>query len=179
MEWCDKRMGCVVCDKIKEKKALIIYEDDNLIAILPSKPAVPGHIRILPKQHFTKLEELDDELVEEIFFLANFSSVSAFEVLRAQGTNIILNETNNHLAVDVIPRRENDGLNFLWKPKQLTPEEMNEVHNRIKDKTFVIGQKEAKEEPETLSGEEEKEDVIRIPEEERINYLIKHLQKIP
>ena len=119
------------------------------------------------------------QLVEEIFFLANFSSVSAFEVLRAQGTNIILNETNNHLAVDVIPRRENDGLNFLWKPKQLTPEEMNEVHNRIKDKTFVIGQKEAKEEPETLSGEEEKEDVIRIPEEERINYLIKHLQKIP
>jgi len=174
-------MVCIVCNKIKEKKALIVYEDDNLIAILPSKPAAIGHIRIMPKQHFTKLEELGNDLVEDLFFLANFSSASVFETLQAQGTNIILNETDNHLAVDVIPRKENDGLNFLWKPKQLTPEEMEETHRRIKDKTFVIGKEEEKEEQKPVPEEKEevKEEVIRIPEEEKTNYLIKHLQKIP
>ena len=171
-------MVCIVCNKIKEKKALIVYEDDNLIAILPTKPVVPGHIKILPKQHFTKLDELGDDLAEELFFLANFSSASVFEVLKAHGTNIILNETDNHLEINVIPRKEDDGLNFLWEPKQLTPEEMDEVHSKIKDKAFVIGKTEAKEESE-LVVEEKKEEVIKIPEEEKTNYLIKHLQKIP
>ena len=66
-------MACVICDKIKEKKALIVYEDDSLIAILPSKPAAVGHIKIMPKQHFTRLEELSNDQAEELFFLANFA----------------------------------------------------------------------------------------------------------
>src|SRR4030043_2415716 len=98
-------MMCVVCDKIAEKKALIVYEDDNLVAILPSKPAVPGHVKIMPKQHFTQLDEMSDELVEDLFFLANFASSAVFDALKAHGTNIILNETDAHLALDVIPRK--------------------------------------------------------------------------
>ncbi|HJX05387.1 MAG TPA: HIT family protein [Candidatus Nanoarchaeia archaeon] len=176
-------MACIVCDKIREKKALIAYEDDNLIAILPAKPAVPGHIKIMPKQHFTKLEELSDELVEGLFFLANFSSASVFEALQAHGTNIILNEGDNHLVIDVIPRKEGDNLNFSWKPKELSPEEMDEIHNRINDKAFVIGkekkEEEAKPVPELKPFEEKKEEVIKIPKEDRINYLIKQLLRIP
>ena len=172
-------MACVICDKIKEKKALIVYEDDNLIAVLPSKPATIGHIKIMPKQHFTRLDEADDDLVEELFFLANFASSSAFEVMRAQGTNIILNENDNHLAIDVIPRKENDGLNFMWKPKQIPPEEMDEIHNKIKDKGFGIGQQEEAEQRPAEVIEEKKEEVIRIPDEEKTNYLIKQLEKIP
>ena len=173
-------MKCVICDKIKEKKALIVYEDDNLIAILPSKPAAIGHIKLMPKEHFTRLEELSDDLVQDLFFLANYASASVFEALQAHGTNIILNESDNHLAIDVIPRKENDGLDFMWKPKQLTPEEMDSVYNSIKDKAFVIGKTEEKEEEKPVAvAEEKKEEVIKIPKEEKTNYLIKHLQKIP
>lgn len=173
-------MTCTICDKIKERKALIVYEDDNLIAVLPSKPAAIGHIKIMPKQHFTKLEEMSDDLAEELFFLANFASSSVFEALKAHGTNIILNESDNHLAIDVIPRRDKDGLNFMWKPKQIPPEEMDETHNKIKDKAFVIGK--TQEKPDAKPAEvveEKKEEVIKIPDEEKTNYLIKHLQRIP
>jgi len=175
-------MACVICDKIKEKKALVVYEDDNLVAILPTKPAVPGHVKIMPKQHYTKLEEMSDELVEELFFLSNFASSSAFEAMRAHGTNIIMNESDNHLTVDVIPRKEGDGMNFLWKPKQMTPEELDSIHSKIKDKAFVIGNKENKKEeekPVVLLPEDKKEEVIQIPKEDKTNYLIKQLTKIP
>ena len=174
-------MACVICDKIKEKKALIVYEDDNLIAILPSKPAAIGHIKIMPKQHFSKLEELSDDLVEELFFLANFSSASVFESLQAQGTNIILNEGNDHLAIDVIPRKENDGLDFMWKPKQLSPEEMDDVFNKVKDSAFTVGKggDDEKKEEKPVEVQEEKNDVIQIPAEDKTNYLIKQLQRIP
>jgi len=187
-------MDCVICDKIKEKKALIVFEDDNLIAILPSKPAVPGHIKIMPKQHFTKLDELPDELVEELFFLSNFSSSAVFEAVKAHGTNIILNESDSHLAVDVIPRKENDGLNFMWKPKQLSQVEMDEVHSKVKDKAFVINKNDNKKlepklppapaqlsQPAALPAptDEKADEVLKIPKEDKTNYLIKHLTKIP
>jgi diadenosine tetraphosphate (Ap4A) HIT family hydrolase len=186
-------MMCVVCEKIKEKKALIVYEDDNLIAVLPSKPAVPGHVKIMPKQHFTRIEEISDELVEQLFFLANIASSAVFDALKAHGTNIILNESENHLVVDVIPRKEGDGLSFLWKPKQLTPAEMDDIHNKINDKIFLIAKKEEKKEEEkeekekeaklapapALVAEEKKEEIIKLPKEDKINYLIKHLTKIP
>ena len=135
-------MTCVICDKIKEKKALVVYENDNLIAILPAKPAAIGHVKIMPKQHYTKLDDMDDQLVEELFFLANFASSSVFEALKAHGTNIILNETDHHLAMDIIPRKENDGMDFMWKPKQLSPEEMDAIHSKIKDRAFVVGKTE-------------------------------------
>ncbi len=179
------KMDCVVCDKISEKKAMIVYEDDNLVAILPSKPAVPGHVKIMPKQHFTQLDEMGDDLVEELFFLANFASTAVFEIAKAHGTNIILNENDNHLAIDVIPRKENDGLNFLWKPKQMSPAEMDEVHSKITDKAFLVGTKqEKKEEPLVLSATAEKNEAaesIEKPKDKKgkINYLLKHLIKIP
>jgi histidine triad (HIT) family protein len=201
------KMNCAVCDKIKEKKALIAYEDDNLIAVLPTKPAVPGHVKIMPKQHFIALEEMSDGLVEELFFLANIASSAVFEALKAHGTNIILNESESHLAVDVIPRKENDGLNFMWKPKQLSPAEMDDVLSKVKDKTFLITGKEDKKEAEKKEKEqkeqekkiwdpdialpegvspapdaplpEKEEKVLKIPKEEKVNYMIKHLTKIP
>jgi histidine triad (HIT) family protein len=191
-------MTCIVCDKIKEKKALIVYEDDSIIAILPTKPAVPGHIKIMPKEHASKLEELSDDVVEELFFVANYSSAAVFEALKAQGTNVILNEGDAHLVMDVIPRKENDGLSFTWKPKQLSPTEMDEANARIKDKAFTVGKSEKKEDPKPASptgpativvpgisqpvlpaSQDKKDEVIKIPKEDKINYLIKHLQKIP
>jgi histidine triad (HIT) family protein len=199
-------MTCVICDKIKERKAMIAYEDDNLIVVLPSKPATAGHVKIMPKNHFTKLEELPDELVEELFFLANFSSSAVFEALKAHGTNIILTESDNHLAMDIIPRKEGDGLNFMWKGKQLSVSEMDEAYLKIKDNAFTLGKQEKKEEPKAMPeapktikieapiqlsasapGEakkpdavsDSKEEVLKIPKEDKTNYLIKHLQKIP
>lgn len=212
--------GCVVCEKLKEKKAIIIYEDENLVAILPSKPAVIGHIKVMPKQHAAKLEELPDNVVEELFFLSNFASSSIFDAVKAHGTNIILNEGDNpetHLCLDVMPRKEGDGLNFRWKTKQLSVDEMDDAYFKIKDKAFFVGRKEVEqkqpsqslpstspkpiiisdkstdiksEKPEEKKeedksknkiGEDKKEDdeVVRIPNEDKTNYLIKQLQRIP
>ncbi len=186
-----KKMDCVVCDKIKEKKAMIVYEDDNYVAILPSKPAVPGHVKIIPRQHFSQLDEMSEELVEGLFFLANFASTAVFDAAKAHGTNIILNESDSHLAIDVIPRKDNDGLNFTWKPKQLSPAEMDEVHNKIKDKAFLIDRKDEfiqeaeKENSKEIIAEIEENKEGKVKEEKKdekkgkLSYLLKQLIKIP
>ncbi|MFH0869801.1 MAG: HIT family protein [archaeon] len=175
-------MDCATCEKIKEKKALIVYEDENLMAILPGKPAVLGHIKILPKQHATKLEDLTPEMAENIFFLANFASSAVFDALRPHGTNIIMNESENHLSIDVIPRKENDGMNFLWKPKSMAPQALDDIFSKIKDKTFTVGKKDDKKSapPREVSAKPEEIISEKTAEgKEKTNYLIKHLQRIP
>ncbi|MBN1792833.1 HIT family protein [Candidatus Woesearchaeota archaeon] len=184
-------MVCVICDKIRERKAHLVYEDELVVCIMPAKPAALGHMKVMPKAHFTKLEELGDELVERLFMIANYSSAAAFDTLKSHGTNIILNEGPDHLTIDVIPRKEGDGMDFLWPPKDMPPDEMESFFSKIKDKAFVIGHNEKKEQPapsversvETIVVPEKKEDVCGgskgdvEPEEE--NYLIKHLTRIP
>jgi histidine triad (HIT) family protein len=135
-------MACIVCEKIREKKAIIVYEDDSLIAVLPNKPAVPGHIKIYPKSHCTKLDEMTDGQVEHFFMMANYASSAAFDALHAQGTNILINESQEHLVLDVVPRKENDGISFAWKSKQPTQEELDDMYARVKEKAFIVGKKE-------------------------------------
>lgn len=174
-------MDCATCEKIKEKKALIVYEDDNLVAILPARPATVGHIKILPKQHATKLDELTPEMAENIFFLANFASSTVFDALRPHGTNIILNEGDSHLSIDVIPRKENDGMNFLWKPKPMAPPALDEIFAKIKDKTFTVGKKDEKRAAPQKEVEAKPEEIKpeKAADGEEKNYLIRHLQRIP
>ena len=190
-------MACVICEKIAEKKALFVYEDEQVAAIAPSKPAAPGHIRILPKQHYTKLDEMPDQLVERLFAVANQSSAAGFEVTGSHGSNIILNEGAEHLAIDAIPRKENDGLNFTWQPKQLSQPDFDGVFSKIKDKAFGIGAKEKK--APVVVSQERKAEVItplkpreapaqkpeirpaakETPEPESENYMVKNLTRIP
>ena len=62
-----------------------------------------------------------------MFFGASYGTTALFELLGAQGTNIILNESEEQLCIDVVARSENDGLNFLWEPKQGDPNELKDV----------------------------------------------------
>lgn len=178
------KMGCVVCEKIREKKAVFIYEDDLVAAILPAKPAALGHIKVYPKAHAEKLDGLPDDVVERIMLLASFSSAAAFDVLHAHGTNIILNESDAHLAFDVMPRKENDGLDFSWKPREGNPSDLDAIHSKIADKAFGIGKNEKKPDVIELPQPDEKKAPApnakpADPREEPDNYQVKNLERIP
>jgi histidine triad (HIT) family protein len=191
-------MECVVCTKIKEKKALIVYEDEVVCAVLPSKPAVMGHVKVYPKKHIATLEETDDNLLERLFFVSNLASSAVFEIMKAHGTNIMLSEGQDHLAIDVVPRKENDGINVLWKPTQPSPQELDDVFSKIKDKAFGLGRKEEKkvivvedklpiekisdtvpEKKEPEKKEQPKAPEPKKPEGEKVNYMVKNIIKLP
>ena len=173
---------CVFCQAVKGKTKLEkIYEDDKIIGVLHPRPASKGHIIVFPKTHYNILEQFPDYEVGDLFKKINKISVAAFEGVKAQGTNIIIQngvaagQEIPHTSVHIIPRIENDGINFQWKPKQLTEEEMSTVELTLKKEAESIGgfQKEEKKEPIKL----EKKPKKVLSDEE--NYLIKKLQRIP
>jgi len=156
-------MNCQVCESIQQEN--LLYSDDKVFAYLSYEPGAMGHIIIAPVKHFPILENLPEELVRQLFIVANRFSVACFEALGAKGTNIIVyngisaGQKHAHFQVHVVARNEGDGLNFQWQPKQLSEEELENVLMQLSSV-----------EKEELPEEEE-------PEDE--GYLLKSLRRIP
>lgn len=162
-------MTCPVC----EGKGAQLYEDEHIM-ILHEKQASKGHLRIAPKQHVTNIEDIPDQLMEHLFFAANYASAVLFELTGAHGTNILMAEGTEHIHLDIVERKQDDGMNFLWKPKKLTNEEMDAAAKRIKD-VLIVGKAE-KPAPVIVKADEPKE--IKI-EEGKPNLLLRQLDRIP
>jgi len=164
---------------VKGKKGLL-FEDDKLAILLAPKPATAGHILLVPKEHRTILEQVPDFVIGKLFDKANKVSMAVFEALGAEGTNILVNngtaagQTTTHCVINVLPRRENDGLSFVWQPKQLSEEEMSTIELKLKEETKNIGAFEKEQpKPKELPKPEE------VKEAEEVNYLLKQLERLP
>ena len=171
-------MACDVCDTI-ESRENIVFENNNVFAFLNQTPACMGHVTIVPKKHFPIIENVPDFIVADMFKVANKISSAIFESLGAQGTNIIVNngvdagQKKPHASVEVLARKEKDNLNFQWKPKQLTQEEMSTVELTIREKTKNIGEFQ-KEEAKPISMDKKTE---KISDEESM--LVDQLNRLP
>lgn len=170
---------CEICDMLGSGKLKKVYEDDKVIAVLCPEPVSQGHVWVMPKKHYTIIEHVPDFEVAHIFGITNKVSISLFEVLQVQGTNIFIQngvaagQKHNHFLINIIPRMPDDNVKLDWQPKQLTEEEMSTVELKIRDQTKTVGYfEEEKPEPVNLDKSTEK-----YSDEE--NYLVKHLRKIP
>ncbi len=167
-------MECATCNDIQNKKN-ILFEDDEIVIILEPEPAVPGHIRVVTKEHVSSLRDVSDELGVNLMKASSLCSTAVFELLGAQGSNIVANEgVEDHLCFHIIPRKMEDGLDFKWEPKQLPPEDMEAALSRLKDKAFFIG----KEKPEMSQEPIDENEVVEFFEDEE-DYMVKHVRRIP
>ena len=160
-------MACNICESLNDKSK-VVYEDDSCFAVLGD--SILGHIKVYPKKHTIKAEELKDDEIEHIFATASYAATAVFETLGAQGTNILSSNTGKeeHFCINVLPRNMNDDLNFQWEQKVLQDEEMNDARERIKDKADYIG------------IEKKKEELIENEEKElKDDYLSRHLERSP
>ncbi len=130
----------------EKNKARIVYEDDAVFAFVPEKPMSKGHIKVYPKNDHNNMEDMSDDMVEHIFYTASYSATTLFEVLKAQGTNILALSgdlgDDEPFHIDIISREADDGINFMWQPKQLQPKEMDDVENTLKSEAHAVEVKE-------------------------------------
>ena len=172
-------VNCDICDILNHKDDFnLIYEDESVFAILHENPAMLGHALVIPKKHYRIFEEVPDEETKQLFKVANAVSTLIFENAAAMGTNIIINngigakQDMPHVIVNVIPRKENDGINFEWPTKKASEEDLKSAQDMIGS---VI--------EEVFLGKEKTPTVVKEQKSETIqgenNYLLKQLKRIP
>ena len=160
----------IVEGKIPSKK---IYEDNAVMAILDIKPATKGHVIVFPKKHYSVMGQMPDNEVAHLFTVAHNIAKLLFETLKAEGTNVfvangaVAGQTVDHVLVHVIPRFKDDGLNFVWQPKELSEEELNTVHQQLHSKLAQMqpaAAQPAQAQPEPVVAEEQAHEETRMAE---------------
>ena len=136
--------NCIFCSIAKkEQKARVIYEDDKCIAFLDHKPAVSGHIILIPKKHTTVFPQLEKEEIIHIFATIKFLSNALLKSLKLDGTSVFIasgdaaGQKAEHLLIHIIPRKEGDGLNFVTKAQKFEDKDYIELTEKIKEKWYA------------------------------------------
>ena len=135
-----QKKQCIFCQIIAGKvQSRKVYEDDSVIAILDVNPANPGHMLIMPKEHYSIMPQMPDEETGHIFAVAKALSNAALRSLEVQGSNIIVangvaaGQRAQHFMVHLIPRKENDNLSFQVPQKTIEDAELKKIRNVLAD----------------------------------------------
>jgi len=179
--------SCLICQIVSGKvPSFKVYEDDICIVVLDVNGANPGHCFIIPKQHYPIMEQVPDAELANLFAVSNKISSSIFENLKAEGTNIFVRngipagQTVAHFMISVIPRKENDGINLQWQPKQLSEDEIATVEVKLKDQIKDTGVEQVQQIATTKESKPSKKskEAPQVTDDED-DYFTKQMRRIP
>lgn len=129
---------CIFCKIVNnEIPSYKIYEDENFLAFLDISQSTLGHTLVVPKKHFENMLEADKEVNSKMLDFINVVTSKLKNNLQLEDFNIMTNigpragQTVFHYHVHIIPRYEHDAFEINSKPNPLTPNELNELVNKI------------------------------------------------
>ena len=134
--------NCIFCKIAKrEIPAKIVYEDDFTIAFLDISPCAEGHTVVIPKQHFEKFTDMEEEDAGNLFASVQKVAKAVEKALNIQASNIGLNNGKAagqevpHVHVHIIPRYEGDNGGAIQSIVQTNPktDNLDELKEKIKE----------------------------------------------
>jgi len=114
-------------EHVATKQQDIFYKDRYITAFISSHwwPNNPGHVMIVPNQHFENIYDIPDDLLSKIHLFAKKVCIAFKEIYSCEGTSIRQhnepagNQDVFHYHVQVLPRYNNDKLYLNNNEKQL------------------------------------------------------------
>ncbi len=127
-------MTCIFCKIIKgEIPSYKVYEDEYCISILDINPRAKGHTLVIPKKHFERIDDADEEYLSKILLSIKKTVEILMNKLKIEGYNLISNcgkvagQEINHLHFHILPRFSNDNIKLEYPPVN------NELKNKLKE----------------------------------------------
>lgn len=164
-----QKQQCVFCHiiagKVQSKK---IYEDDKCIAVLDINPANPGHMLVLPKEHYSIMPQIPEDEIGYYFKVAKALSQASLKALQSHGTTIfvangvVAGQKAQHFMIHVIPRVENDGVGLEIPHNRIGEDDLNNVRRLLAEKLGAVEAEIAEEPKKELEEKKEKPKEAKI-----------------
>ena len=108
---------CVFCAIAAGREAAsVVYRDDRVTAFLDHNPVTPGHLMVIPNEHFAMLGEIPEVLGAHVFAVATrLAAALRASGLPCDGINLLLADGEVafqevlHTHLHVFPRVRGDG----------------------------------------------------------------------
>ncbi|MEK7702466.1 MAG: HIT domain-containing protein [Nitrospirota bacterium] len=139
----EKEIGCVLCEKAKEKKDranLVLYRGEHAFVMLNLYPYNNGHLMVCPYLHVSALSQLSEPALNNLIALVQKSEIALQKSSKPTGMNVGLNLGKSagagiadHLHFHLIPRWDGD-TNFTTVVSQVRviPERLEDTYKRLK-----------------------------------------------
>ncbi len=130
---------CIFCKIIKGGiSADKIYEDENCLAFLDITPINPGHVLLIPKEHYENLYDLPDKELKQLAPIIKKLAIAIKKGVNAEGINIGMNNERPagqlvpHAHFHIMPRFSSDGYQH-WRGQPYKERESQQVASKIKE----------------------------------------------
>ena len=107
---------CIFCDLIRgAAEVSICYEDATAIAFLDIQPVNPGHVLVVPREHYETLQDIPGQVGLHLYQVATRLIPVVQSAAGASDMNIVVNSGHAagqnvmHYHIHLIPRRDGDG----------------------------------------------------------------------
>ena len=124
-------MECIFCSIVAgDIPAIKVYEDAGTLSFMDINPGNPGHILVIPKQHYRNIFDIPAETAGKIMEVGAKLAGVIKDVLNPDGLNLFQSseaaafQSVFHFHLHLLPRWEGDSLLLPWKPK---PGDMDEI----------------------------------------------------
>lgn len=135
-----KQKDCIFC-KIADREipSKIIFENEFTLAFLDISPISKGHTIIIPKNHYSNLEDIPNYELSGVYKVVKNLAIRIHKNLKIDGYNVLQNnfvaagQVIKHFHVHVIPRNYDDEKFRIKIPRvQASEEELEEILEILK-----------------------------------------------
>ncbi|MXV77626.1 HIT family protein [Candidatus Poribacteria bacterium] len=131
-------MECIFCAIVEGKiPSAKVYENEHVFAFMDIAPANPGHLLVIPKQHYRNIFDMPADVGSKIMEAAIPLAAAIRETLNPDGLNLFQSnepaafQTVFHFHLHLIPRWEGDPLRLPWRPSEGNIDEINNIASKI------------------------------------------------
>ncbi len=117
---------CLFCKIIKgDIPSYKIYEDDDVLVFLDINPSTNGDCLIIPKKHFTTIEDIDLDTLNKLEKVKKIIYKITKEKLNCKGLTFAQNnglgQEIKHFHVHATPRYDNDIIEHTFNKDAIDP----------------------------------------------------------
>ncbi len=112
---------CIFCGMVAGQIPVTkIYEDEVVLSFLDIGPISDGHTLVIPKQHYTTLDQCPAETLAQIAAKLGKIAKAIKTGMNCDGYNVLCNNGTaagqlvDHLHFHIIPRNTGDGIFNRW-----------------------------------------------------------------
>ncbi len=128
-------MACVFCSRDKLVTDFV-YEDESVMAFMDMDPINEGHILLVPKEHYSDVDEIPDETLSRLMIVSKKIVSALKDVYQPDGYSMMQNvgafNDVGHYHMHIFPRYSGDG--FGWTYGEETKDVNAEIAKRIRDR---------------------------------------------
>ncbi len=122
----------------REIPAVVVYEDERVIAFMDAGQVNPGHVLVATKRQVETVMELEEAEAAHLFAIATRVAKAVQAAFEPEGMTLLQTnkpagwQTVPHVHIHVLPRHAGDGADLIWPRQEPGLEKLREYAARIR-----------------------------------------------